>query len=54
MKLLSTRTHGVLDLLTAGTMAALPRIMGYGDRVTRTMTNWTVTVSTIALIWQGL
>jgi hypothetical protein len=39
MKLLSTRTHGVLDLLTAGTMAALPRIMGYGDRVTRTMTN---------------
>ena len=38
MKLLSTRTHGVVDYLTAGTLLALPRAMGWGDRVTNLLT----------------
>ena len=38
MKLISTRTHGVLDLATAATMVALPRLMGWSDMVTRTLT----------------
>lgn len=37
-KLLSTRTHGFLDYLTAGTLMALPRAMGWSDRVTNLMT----------------
>jgi hypothetical protein len=38
MKRMSTRTHGVLDLLTAGTLVALPRMLGWGERVTNTLT----------------
>jgi hypothetical protein len=38
MKLISTRTHGVLDLMTAGTLAALPRLMGWSPRVTAALT----------------
>lgn len=38
MTRMSTKTHGVLDLLTAGTLVALPRILGWGDRVTKTLT----------------
>jgi len=35
---MSTKTHGVLDLLTAGTLVALPRMLGWGERVTNTLT----------------
>jgi hypothetical protein len=38
MTRMSTRTHGVLDFLTAGTLAALPRALGWGERVTNTLT----------------
>lgn len=37
-KLLSTRTHGVLDYLTAGTLLALPRMLGWSERVTNLLT----------------
>lgn len=38
MKRLSTRAHGVLDLITAGTLVALPRVCGWGDGVTGLLT----------------
>ncbi|MFO0954204.1 MAG: hypothetical protein U0835_24215 [Isosphaeraceae bacterium] len=38
MTRMSTRSHGVLDLLTVGTLAALPRVLGCGDRTTRALT----------------
>jgi len=38
MRFLSTRTHGVLDLLTAGTLLALPRALGWSEKVTRLLT----------------
>ncbi len=38
MKLLSTRTHGILDYLTAGTLMAMPRAMGWSENVTRFLT----------------
>src|SRR4051812_40369948 len=38
MKLISTKTHGVLDYLTAGAMLALPRAMGWSEPVTRLLT----------------
>ena len=38
MTRMSTRTHGVLDFLTAGTLVALPRALGWGERVTSTLT----------------
>jgi hypothetical protein len=38
MTRISTRTHGVLDFLTAGTLVALPRVLGWGERVTNTLT----------------
>ncbi|HEX8199890.1 MAG TPA: hypothetical protein VF590_05345 [Isosphaeraceae bacterium] len=38
MKLLSTKTHGVLDYLTAGAMLTLPRAMGWGEAATRLLT----------------
>lgn len=37
-RLISTRAHGVLDLVTAGTLVALPRAMGWSDRVTKLLT----------------
>ncbi len=37
-KPISTRTHGMLDLLTAGALVALPRALGWSDRVTRVLT----------------
>ena len=39
MKLFSTATHGVLDYLTAGTLVALPRALGWSEGVTRLLTN---------------
>src|SRR5438309_1415816 len=38
MTRISTRTHGVLDLVTAGTLVALPRMLGWGERVTKALT----------------
>src|SRR4051812_45098498 len=38
MRLISTRTHGVLDYLTAGALIALPRAMGWSRRVTGLLT----------------
>jgi hypothetical protein len=38
MTQMSTRTHGVLDFATAGTLVALPRVLGWGERVTDTLT----------------
>ncbi len=37
-KPISTRVHGVLDYLTAGTLVAAPRMMGWDDKVTRLLT----------------
>ena len=39
MKLFSTRMHGVLDYLTAGTLLTLPRALGWSQGVTRLLTN---------------
>lgn len=39
MTRISTRTHGVLDLLSAGTLIALPRMLGWGERLTNALTN---------------
>jgi hypothetical protein len=39
MTRMSTRTHGVLDFLTAGTLVALPRALGWGERVTNMLTS---------------
>ena len=38
MRLISTRTHGVLDYLTAGALVALPRALGWSRPVTRLLT----------------
>jgi len=46
MRRMSTKNHGVLDLLTAGTLVALPRMLGWGERVTNTLTG--VAVGTLA------
>jgi len=37
-KLISTRTHGVIDYLTAGALLTLPRALGWGERATRLLT----------------
>jgi hypothetical protein len=39
MALLSTRTHGILDFASAGTLVALPRMLGWSEGVTRLLTN---------------
>lgn len=38
LKLIPTRVHGVLDFLTAGTMLALPRALGWSQNTTRLLT----------------
>lgn len=38
MKVFSTRTHGFLDYATAGTLVALPRLLGWSSKVTNTLT----------------
>lgn len=38
VKLFSTKAHGALDYLTAGTLVALPRALGWSQDVTKWMT----------------
>jgi hypothetical protein len=38
VKPISTRVHGVLDYLTAGTLVVAPRLLGWDGRVTRLLT----------------
>lgn len=38
MTRISTRTHGVLDFAAAATLFALPRMLGWGGRLTGTLT----------------
>jgi hypothetical protein len=38
MALFSTKTHGILDFATAGTLVALPRMLGWDKTVTSVMT----------------
>ena len=38
MQKISTRTHGILDYLTAGTLYALPRALGWGEDATKLLT----------------
>lgn len=45
-KLFTTRTHGALDYLTAGTLFMLPRALGWSDKVTRLLTG--AAVNTLA------
>ena len=35
---ISTTTHGILDYATAGLLLTLPRALGWGERVTNTLT----------------
>ncbi len=37
-KPISTRTHGLLDYLTAGTLLTLPRMLGWSERATNLLT----------------
>jgi hypothetical protein len=38
MKRFSTKTHGVIDYLTAGAMLAVPRAMGWSEKTTQLLT----------------
>ena len=38
VKPISTRTHGVLDYLSVGALCALPRILGWDQKVTTLLT----------------
>jgi len=38
MKIISTRVHGLLDYLTAGTLMVVPRVLGWSASVTHLMT----------------
>ena len=38
MRFVSTRTHGILDYLSVGTLLALPRLLGWSKDVTRLLT----------------
>lgn len=38
MKLISTKTHGMIDYLTAGMLLAAPRLLGWNSSVTRLLT----------------
>lgn len=42
MGIISTRTHGVLDYLTAGTLFALPRAMGWSEGARSLLTNMAI------------
>ena len=38
LRFVSTKTHGVLDYLSVGTLLALPRALGWGPRPTNLLT----------------
>jgi len=38
MKVINTRMHGILDYLSVATLLALPRMLGWSDRVTTLLT----------------
>ena len=39
LRFVSTKTHGVLDYLSVGTLLALPRALGWGARATNLLTS---------------
>ena len=43
MKPISTKAHGVLDYLSAGTLLALPRLPGWTPTVTALLTGSAIT-----------
>lgn len=49
-KLFTTRTHGALDYLTAGTLFMLPRALGWSDKVTRLLTGAAVNTLAYSLL----
>jgi hypothetical protein len=38
MKLFSTKTHGILDYMSAGMLFTLPRLLGWGESATQLLT----------------
>ena len=38
LRIVSTKTHGVLDYLSVGTLLAAPRLLGWGPRATNLLT----------------
>ena len=38
MRIIPTKVHGILDYLSVATLAGLPRLMGWDDRVTNLLT----------------
>lgn len=38
LRFVSTKTHGVLDYLSVGTLVAVPRLLGWSPRVTNLLT----------------
>jgi hypothetical protein len=42
MKLFSTRTHGMLDYVTAAKLVALPRMLGWSEGLTQWMTGMAI------------
>ncbi len=50
MKVISTRVHGVLDYVSAITLFALPRILGWGSGVTTFLTIVAATVFIYSLV----
>lgn len=50
MAVFSTRTHGILDFVTAGTLVALPRMLGWHKSITSLMTNAAIGTLVYSLI----
>ncbi len=42
MSLISTKAHGMLDYMTAGTLVALPRALGWSKSATTLLTNMAI------------
>lgn len=49
-KPISTQMHGVLDYVSAGTLLALPRMLGWGNGITNAMTVAGLTTLTYSLL----
>lgn len=50
VKLFSTKAHGALDYLTAGTLVALPRALGWSDDVTKWLTGMALGTTAYSLV----